>query len=352
MKLFCPGPVMVSDQVKKAITKCEIGHRSSTFEKLYNDIRNKILRLASADSSYDTVVLSASGSAVNEAVVASVFKSTDNILVVSNGVFGERVEAILNTYNLNFDIYSETWGEEINLLKLEEMLQVKQYDYLFITHHETSVGMINPIEKIGNLCQKYNIKFFVDAVSSFGGEEIDVVSQNIDIMTSVSGKCVGGVPGASFVVMKKQIFNEIKENNVSNIYLNLNNYYKFAKKNQTPNTPNIVAFQSLNVALDECISNPKQITYKINSDYLRNQLEAMGITLLIDREKMSNTVTTFILPQECDMVKIYQALESKGYILYLTKGKLQELGAMQVAVMGNIAVDDCKDLINILRKEI
>ncbi len=104
MKLFCPGPVMISDNVRDVMYNCEIGHREPNFITVFIELKTNILKLANADNNYDAVILSASGSAVNEAVVASVFNSDDKVLVLSNGEFGRRVVEMLEVYDIDFDI--------------------------------------------------------------------------------------------------------------------------------------------------------------------------------------------------------------------------------------------------------
>ena len=132
--------------------------------------------------------------------------------------------------------------------------------------HETSTGMINPVYEVGQLCKKYGKLFFVDCVSAAGGENIDVVRNNIDIATSVGGKCVGAFPGSAYICAKEALLESIKEEDCKNVYLNLYKHYHYAKNTrQTPNTPNLTLFWALNAALTNIINKglDKQIeTYK------------------------------------------------------------------------------------------
>lgn len=345
MKLFCPGPVMVTPKVKEALANCEIGHRSKMFENILNDLRQKALKLTNANEDYEAVFLSASGSAVNEAVISSVFTKKERVLILSNGVFGKRVQTLMKTYQLNFDVYEEKWGELFDLQTIENILKNNDYTYVFLTHHETSCGLINELDKIGKLCSKYNAKLFVDAVSSFGGETVDMVSDNVDILTSVSGKCVGSTPGVSFVVMKKAIFESLKKREIPNSYLNLSKYYEFLiTKNQTPNTPSVSAFNALNIAFDECLETFKGDIYLQLSNYIRDELEKLGVEFLIPRNMMSNTVTSIVASHT-----IYHKLYDKGYITYLGSSEYNKQ-VVQIVVMGNLTLDDCKEFIEIFKE--
>ncbi|MFV0498879.1 MAG: pyridoxal-phosphate-dependent aminotransferase family protein [Bacilli bacterium] len=350
MKLFCPGPVNVSENVINSISNIQIGHRSKDFEDLFKNIKANILKLSKADSSYDCVILSSSGSSANESVIASLFTSKDKILILSNGSFGERIAKMVNSYKLNYHILTTEWGSDLNLENLQKHLQANSYDYLFVSHDETSSGLLNPITELGLMCKQYNIKFFVDCVSSLASDEVDIQKQNISIMTAVSGKALGGLPGASIVVMKKYLFDKTMVNKVQSSYLNLANYYDFSiNKNQTPNTPNITSFISLDVALKECVKTSKQPRYIECSNYLRDEFELLNIAFVIERFKMSNTVTTIILPKEIPAKKMYDKLYQNGFTTYLTRGVFEEMNCLQVCVMGEIYLEDCKKFIEVFK---
>lgn len=346
MKLFCPGPVMMSENVSNALIKNNIGHRSVEFEEMFKRIKENILTLTSASSHYETVIMSSSGSCANEAVIASLFTKDDRILVLSNGSFGERISNLMDSYNLYFHTIYNDWGVPFKREELVKHLNDNDYDYLFISHDETSCGLINNLKELGSLCKEHSIEFFVDCVSSLGSDEVDIQLQNISILTSVSGKAIGAVPGASFVVMKDSLFRKMEENNITSSYLNLYKYYKFSKeKNQSPNTPNINNFQALDAALIECINDSKSKRYLECSNYLRDQFERMNIEFIIDRSLMSNSVTTIKIPKQYDVVDVYNKLYEKGFTTYLTRGIFHQQNCLQICVMGEIFLEDCESLI-------
>ncbi len=343
MKLFCPGPVMISNEIKNAIANTQIGHRSPDFEKMFKEIKNNLLSLSNAPESFDAVILSSSGSSANEAVIASLFTNEDKVLILSNGAFGERIEAMVKSYNINYDIIKNDWGQVFDLTVIEKQLQTNSYNYLFVSHDETSSGLLNPIEEIGALCKKYETKLFVDCVSSFGSDEVDITKQNISIMTGVSGKAIGAIPGASFIIMEKSLFEKCSEDKPF-FYLNLANYYKFSKINQTPNTPNITSFIALDVALKSLKIKSNKERYLTCSNYLRDQFEKLGIEFVVKRELMSNSVTTIVI-KDISAKDVYDKLYKLGYTTYLTKGIYEKQNCLQVCVMGEIYLDDCKQFI-------
>ncbi len=121
---------------------------------------------------------------------------------------------------------------------------------------------------------------------------------------------------------------------------------KDIKKNQTPNTPNIVAFLALNEALKEIIEEKRITRYYELSNYLRDEFIKMNLKFVINRELMSNTVTNIIMPPSISAKQMYESLLAKGYVTYLGKSS----DVLQVAVMGNVTKLDCSELIKEMNK--
>ena len=55
-KLFSPGPVMVKENVRQALTHYDICHRGAEFEDLFARTTAKINKLFKADDSYRSVI--------------------------------------------------------------------------------------------------------------------------------------------------------------------------------------------------------------------------------------------------------------------------------------------------------
>ena len=99
-KLFSPGPVMVKDNVRRSLLHYDICHRSPEFEEMFVDTQNKILKLFNADDSYYSVIVSGSGTSANETVLSSIFKPGEKVMLIRNGVFGERLLEIITKYEI------------------------------------------------------------------------------------------------------------------------------------------------------------------------------------------------------------------------------------------------------------
>ena len=356
-KLFSPGPVMVEDNVRKALLHPDICHRSSEFEELFQKLQKKICTLFGADDSYYSLVISGSGTAANETVLSSLFASShDKVLLISNGVFGERLEEIIQKYQIPMLKIDTPWATPPDLKDVEQVLRENpDIKVIAMVFHETSTGMINPVHEVGELSQKYGKIFFVDSVSAAAGQNIDVAENHIDITTSVGGKCLGAFPGSAYICAKESILQSLSPDQCKNVYLNLYKHYSAAKENsQTPNTPNVTLFWALDAALDnilnEGVENRVQ-RYAKNAEILRNGLKELGLELLI-QEHLSNTVTSVFLPKHLDLHKFLSQMEMDGYTLYPGKGKYLEMGMFQVANMGAISEEDCYEFLDWLKKNL
>jgi 2-aminoethylphosphonate-pyruvate transaminase len=170
-----------------AIRKKDICHREADFDCLYQSIENKLLKLFEIKniSDYRAVVITGSGTAANEAILSSVV-GEKNILVLSNGEFGERLFSISKVHNKNTSLLEFAWGDRFDLEEIEAYLKNHEIDIIAMVHHETSSGMLNPLEKIGALSKAYGTMLVVDCVSSAGAEIIDMEKYHISFCSSSS----------------------------------------------------------------------------------------------------------------------------------------------------------------------
>ena len=353
-KLFSPGPIMVKDNVRAALLHYDICHRSKEFEEMFVDTQAKILKLFNADDSYYSVIVSGSGTSSNETVLSSLFCEGEAVMLIRNGMFGERLLEIIEKYNIPLVDCPFEWAEYPDVAKIEEVMAAHpEVKVVAMVFHETCTGMINPVGEVGKICKKYGKILSVDCVSAAGGQNIDVVANNIDIATSVGGKCVGAYPGSAYICAKKDVLETLTAGQCKNVYLSLYKHYQIAKSShQTPNTPNVNLFWPLNVALanildDETLAGRIE-RYERCAAIIRKGLKEMGLKLLLD-DHMSSTVTSVFLPAGVDAQTFLNAMEERGYTFYIGKGDYAKQGMIQVANMGEIYEQDCYNMLEVFK---
>lgn len=334
--LFCPGPVNVAYNIWQAASK-SAGHREKKFSNLLISINKKLLKIYEVKNKreYYSVIITGSGTAANETVLSSIVGS-HHILALTNGEFGERLYGISKQHNKNTHKLAFEWGEEINLTKVEKYLQDNKIDIISMVHHETSTGMLNPVDKIGKLAHKYKAQLFVDTVSSVPVEKIDLEKWHVTFCSTSSGKAISSLPGLGIIIGEKKAFEQLKKEDMKIVYLNLYNLYHFSKTiNQTPNTPAVQLFYAFNQALNNILTvevEKWRQTIQERALILRGGMRKLGLQFFIDESNMSSVLTTVIPPKNITVVSLRKKLKEKGIIIYNGKGPLLN----KVFQVGNI----------------
>lgn len=352
--LFTPGPVNVEENVRTAIGKEGIGHREVDFDLLLQSIEKKLLQLFEIKNknAYKPVVITGSGTAANEAMISSTV-GNKNILILSNGEFGERLFDLSKMHNKNTFLLEFNWGEKFNIKKIETYLENNEIDVIAMVHHETCAGMLNPLEEIGALAKAYNTLFLVDCVSSVGAATIDMEKCNISFCSNSGSKAVAAYSGIAFVMGKTEEFEKLKEIPPKTTYLNLYKFYQFSETvSQTPNTPAVHLFYALEQAIQNILelgvaNHRKELENRAN--ILRTGMKKMGLEFLIDEKDMCSVLTTVRIPEYIEVGVLQQKLRDKRIIIYEGKGLFKNK-VFQVSNIGSISSTDIQFFLDTLEE--
>ena len=352
--LFSPGPVLTSERVKASLIHPDICHRRPDFERVLRRVRANILQVFRADESYTAVVISGSGTAANETALSSIIKEPDEVLLIKNGEFGERLHDILSCYRLRVHALEYPWGSPPELNDVyRNLAENENIQWVCMVGHETSTGMLNPIRQIGELTHKFQRRFYVDCISAVGGENIQAVQDHIDVCSGVPNKAVGGLPGVSFVVARRASIPTLEEVGRRNIYLNLQKHIESADLHeQTPNTPSVTMIVALDAALqellDEGLENRIQ-RYRLCSHLIRTGVRKLNLRILVPDQLASNTVTSVFLPDGIQIDEFIDEMDRQGYVVYPGKRHLYQQNMFQIANMGQIQAQDCRVFLRALK---
>ena len=193
--LLGPGPSPVSARVREAMAMPLVGHLDPWFLDLLDETASN-LRYAFATSNDLTFAVSGTGSAGMEAALVNALEPSDEVIVVVCGVFGERMAEVARRVGASVVRVEAGWGEAADPESIEEALAAHPAaKAVSLVHAETSTGVRQPIEEIGQLTRDSDTLLIVDAVTSLGGIELDVDGWGIDICYSGTQKCLGVPPG-------------------------------------------------------------------------------------------------------------------------------------------------------------
>mgnify|MGYP003684622595 FL=1 len=352
--LFTPGPVNVAKNVRSSMGKSDICHRESDFEDLLLSVENKLMKLFEIKNvnNYSAVFISGSGTAANEAILSSVV-GNKNILVLSNGEFGERLHSISQIHNVNTYLLEFPWGKKFDLEVIDSFVKKNKIDIIAMVHHETSSGMLNSMGDIGSLSKSNGSILFVDCVSSAGAETIDMEKDNIAFCSSSSSKAIGSYAGLSFVIGETVEFEKIKNLPVKTSYLNLYKFYQFSKnKLQTPNTPAIPLFFALEQALAnillEGVAN-RHAKIRRKAKLLRQGMLKLGLNFLLDQKEMSSVLTNVFIPININFKNFRQKLREEMIIIYEGKGCFKDR-IFQVGNIGELSNSDIRFFLSVQKE--
>lgn len=345
MILLNPGPVNVSERVRKALQRPDICHRESEFAELLQGIRQKLLKafVPGAESDYTAVVLTGSGTAAVEAAVLSSLPTGKRILVINNGVYGERISSMVGVHRLGVAELKLDWGARPDPEKLRLALrQHPEVHAVAMVHHETTTGLINPVREIAEVVDSQNRVFVLDSVSGLAGDPLDIAGAHIYMVAGTAGKCIQGFPGASFVLVRKGFMERMKNYPKHSWYLHLPHYYEDQERGTIPFTPAVQVYyafdEALNELLEEGVANRIQ-RYKKAAMLIRKRLGVMGLKPFLSPEFQSNTITSYYLPPGLTYQTLHDRLKEQGYVIYAGQGQL-ESKIFRVANMGALTEHD------------
>jgi 2-aminoethylphosphonate-pyruvate transaminase len=350
--LLNPGPVNVTDRVRQALLLPDLCHREKEFSDLMAAIRMKLLRAFGIENDYTSVLVSGSGTAALEMAVSSSLSPGRSMLVIDNGVYGERIGKICDIYRLTRHTIKLEWGQPPSLDKIENALKEHpDIEVVALVHHETTTGLLNPLKEVGELAQRYKKVFLVDCISSLAGDEINFKSCPIDIAVGTANKCLQGFPGVSFVLLKKDDLERLNKIPARTLYFNLVGYHNAQEKGGLLFTPAIPAHYALDVALDELIEETvagRVQRYAKAAKFLREGFNDMDLEFLIPEGWRSNCLTSLYLPKGMSYTKLHGELKANGFVIYAGQGNLSH-NIFRIANMGDITHEEFQRFLNVLK---
>lgn len=356
--LLNPGPATTTDTVKYAQVVPDICPREKEFGELVESILVDLVKVIHGEETYKCVLFGGSGTASVDAVINSAVPPNGGILVIANGAYGTRMIEIAAGYGIHCVRYEIPYGDYPDLNAVEELIKnnLPKLTHIGIIHHETTTGMLNPIEKTLALARKYNLEIIVDAMSSFAGIPIDVRKHDYDYVISSSNKNIQGMAGVSFVLCKQSALEKMKSYPKRSYYLNLyQQFYFFDKKKQMQFTPPVQVLYALRQAITEYFTEGEEARYKRYTDNwncLIRGLDEIGFRLLLPAEQQSKMLTAIIEPKDAHyhFDDMHDYLYERDFTIYPGKGAKQD--TFRIANIGQIYKSDMEQFIVVLKQYI
>jgi aspartate aminotransferase-like enzyme len=340
LKLFIPGPVDVSADVLEKLATTQIAHRSKTASELQESISKKMQQLMYTKN---TIILStSSGSGIMEMAIRSCTKK--RVAVFSVGAFGDRWYKMAVSNNVPADHFKSEPGMPTTPEMVKEALETGKYDCVTVTHNETSSGLMNPVEAIGEVVKEYpEVVYLVDTVSSLGGAKVEVDKCGIDVCLTSTQKCLGLPPGLSVAAISDKAYSRALEVEHRGFYLDLVNVVNRAKKDyQYPTTPSTPHMWALDYQLDK-ILNVEGLDNRFDRhEHLADIVRDWALKhfdLYAKEGYRSNTVTTILNTKGNSVAELNKELAKRGFMISNGYGDLKEK-AFRIAHMADRKEED------------
>ena len=352
--LLTPGPLTTTRTVRESMMQ-----EYSTWDVDYNgivqSIRTRLVELATSDAAnpdtHTAVLMPGSGTFTVESVVGSVIPSDGKLLVLNNGAYGARITTIARMLKVDTVELGQAEIEPTDLGQVEQMLAGDPaITHVAMVHCETTTGMLNPVEAVGEIVRRLGRVFILDAMSSFGGIPMSMELTGAHYLISSANKCVQGVPGFGFVVADRAML-EATEGWSRSHSLDLFDQWRVMETNGgkwrfTSPTHVVSAFaRALDELKDEGGIEARHTRYVANQKTMVKGMRALGFRTLLGDDLQSPIITSFYYPDdaEFEFQKFYDALKSRGFVIY--PGKVSHAQCFRIGSIGDVQPEDMTELV-------
>jgi len=235
--LYLPGPTEVREDVIDAMAEPMFGHRMSRMTDLYTTIVEDTKEFLNTDQ--EVIILTASGTEFWEATTLNLVE--EKMLVPTSGAFSERQANVAERLGKDIDRIEYEWGQPINPEDIRDALDSECYDAVGVVMNETSTGVRNPIEEIGDVLGEYTDTYFVvDAISCLGGDYIDISGHSIDCIFTSTQKALAMPPGLAVCTVSDEAYERELSKDSASWYGGFQRCLEYYdRKGQTHSTPAI-----------------------------------------------------------------------------------------------------------------
>jgi alanine-glyoxylate transaminase/serine-glyoxylate transaminase/serine-pyruvate transaminase len=298
--LMGPGPSCVFDEVYAALAKPTIGHLDPYFITIMDEIKENLKPLIGTGNRL-TMPMSGTGSAGMETCFVNLVEPGDKVLVLINGVFGNRMADLAGRLGAEVDTLEFTWGTPVVPEEVAKKLDGNSYALVAVVHAETSTGVANPVKVIGDLVRSTGALYLVDCVTSLGGIPVTMDDWGADALYSGTQKCLSCPPGLSPVSLSEKALEKLnaRKSKVPNWYLDLNMIIKYweghtrAYHHTAPINMLYALYAALHCVLGEGLE-AVHARHRAMHERLVKGLEEKGLAMYVQKEfrlPMLNAVT-------------------------------------------------------------
>ncbi|HEY5610627.1 MAG TPA: alanine--glyoxylate aminotransferase family protein [Thermoanaerobaculia bacterium] len=348
-KFFVPGPTWVRQEILAEMTRPMIGHRSSDFRELFQQIRNDLKSLF--QTTQNVFFATCSGTGLMEGALLNTVRRS--VLVTSCGAFSERWFRMAQQLGLEGDHLEHPWGEAIDAVRLADFMigRRRHYDAVTITHNETSTGVINDLPTLAKAVHRESpdTLVLVDAVSSLGSTPVLFDEWELDVCFASTQKGLALPPGLTVFAVSDRALAQAAKKSYRGTYFDFLEFKKHGDSDGTPFTPSIPHAYALARQLDSILR-----VETIERRWARH-LQMRDLTLgrtsgyagLTCAPEVASPSVSALKPTKRDAPAILAAMKERGFALGSGYGAWKGEG-FRIGHMGDISVDSLSAMLDAL----
>jgi len=340
--LLTPGPLSTSRRTRDAMLR-DWGSWDADFNRITVRIRESLLKIVHAEGTHECVPLQGSGTFAVEAAIGTVVPRAGHVLVPVNGAYCQRIARICQYLGRRLSTIDYAEDAQVRAADVERRLaEDPSITHVALVHCETGAGILNPLDEVARIAAQHGRGLIVDAMSSFGAIDIDLRRIAADAVIGASGKCLEGVPGMGFAIIRRAVLEKC-EGNSHSLAMDLYDQWAYMGKTTqwrfTPPTHVVAALDEAIRQFEEEGGQPARgARYARNCDELVSGMQALGFQAFLPRALQAPVIVTFHAPADpaYEFKRFYAEVKQRGYILY--PGKLTRVETFRVGCMGQVGI--------------
>ena len=353
-RLFIPGPVKVNNDVLQQLARPTLGHRGKEYAQLQADTVEMLKKILYTEQNVFLSTSSASG--IWEAAIRNCVGPDETVLCTCCGAFSDKWAGVAKSCGRSVDELKVDWGKATTTEMIDEKLAAGKYAAITLVYNETSTGLTNPVYEISEMMkEKYpDVLVFVDAVSAMVGLPLHFDELGWDVTFASVQKAFAIPPGLAVAAVSNRALEKSKDVPNRGYYFDFQLWAKSAAKSQTLTTPNVPHIMALNYQCEKLVAEGMEnvwARHKEMGEFVRSWAKEK-FDLFCEEQYASNTLTTVKNTRGINVAETISAIQQKHNTIFGNGyGKLKEQ-AFRIAHMGDITLDDLKELLGWLDEEI
>ena len=351
--LFTPGPLTTSATTKEAMLH-DWGSRDAEFIRINRRVRDRLVELAGGAGTHVCVPLQGSGTFIVEAMIGTLVPPSGKLLALVNGAYGKRMVRMCEYYRRACAVIETPEDQAVDPAALDAALAGDPaITHVVVVHCETTSGVLNPVETIAAVTARRGRSLLVDAMSAFGAIPLDAARTPFDAAVASANKCLEGVPGMGFAIVRRAALEAAKGNAPS---LSLDLHDQWASMEQTSQwrfTPPTHVIVALDQALSEHAAEGgvagRGARYASNCRILLHGLRAMGFETLLPDALQAPIIVTVRMPADprFEFETFYERLSQRGFVIY--PGKLTVADSFRIGCIGRLGEAEMRGVLDAIR---